>query len=438
MVVPNFFQKRANAIRDEGPRSVLSVAHISHSDGDGGAARGAYTLHATLRSLGIASNFVVARRRTTDGSVIGPETSLQKALGLANQQVDRSVARAFGSPRDDFSTNVFASRAALSVHELQPSLVHLHWIGLGTLRPEQVRRFSVPVVWTLRDMWAFTGGCHYDHGCNRFQTRCGACPVLSSRREWDLSTFNQFRKIRAFSRVNLHLVALSDWMAAQARKSRALRDFRISVIPPGIDLNEFRPLDKIAARSVLGLPKSAEIVLFPALNPAEPRKGWGVLREALTLVTKEPSYSNLLLAVGGDAPEETFRETSTRTIMLGKIRDDRIMRGAYSAADVTVVPSLEEAFGKVSIESLACGTPVVAFRDTGVTELIRHRATGYLAEHGSPEDLARGIIWSLHAARSMRIAAEIERDRHGYSAVREARAYIVLYQKIIDEVDTCM
>ena len=73
------------------------------------------------------------------------------------------------------------------MRELAPTLAHLHWITGGFLNVGSLRRWQVPFVWTLHDMWAFTGGCHYDEGCGRYRTRCESCPALGSSRRFDLS-----------------------------------------------------------------------------------------------------------------------------------------------------------------------------------------------------------------------------------------------------------
>lgn len=408
-----------------------SVVHISHADGGGGAARGAYTLHSALRKLGVTSQLVVARKTGSDPAVHGPHGPIRKHLAAANTRFEDSLPRLIGRPSDIFTINVFGSTAITRARRFTPDLVHLHWVGYGTLRPGQMAGLDMPIVWTLRDMWPLTGGCHYDHGCGRFRSRCGSCPVLGSHREWDVSTWGQRRKIQAFSEGNIYLVALSNWLANQTRESRTTAGLPIRVIPPGIDLDVFKPVDPAAARSLLGLPDRGQIIFFPAINPLEHRKGWKPLLASLRLIADQlPGADAMTLLVSGAASLKSLSESPIRPVALGTIDDDRRMAAAYSAADVTVVPSLQEAFGKVSVESLACRTPVVAFRGTGLEDAIRHEVTGYLAEHGSPADLAGGILWTLDLKRSAGFVSELERERPRYSAMREARSYLDLYEEI--------
>lgn len=411
----------------------MSVTHVSYSDGGGGAARGAYTLHTALRKLGMASKFVVAERRTADPTVLAPEGWLSNQLHLGNRKLEELLPRLLGDPKEFFSVNIFGSNTMTRARRTQPDLIHIHWAGYGTLAPRQLRNAGSPVVWTLRDMWPLTGGCHYTRGCERFTSRCGSCPVLGSRKRRDISTWGQQRKQRAFRESEIHLVALSRWMEREARKSQTLEGLPVTVIPPGIDLDVFHPLDPAAARRQLHLPPEDKIILFAAIDPSEARKGWAHLRKALHLISgqRETTDDAFSLMVTASADSSSFTDSPVRTIALGKIENDRKMAAAYSAADVCVVPSLQEAFGKVAIESLASGTPVVAFQGTGIEDAIRHKVTGYLAEYGESEDLASGIHWALEIKGSGSFGSAIEPDRQRYSMLKEARAYLDLYEEVL-------
>lgn len=409
-----------------------AVVHVSHSDGGAGAGRGAYMLHRSLHELQVPSKLLVRRKKTLDTNVVAPRTGFGQKVAKAHTSFEASLPRYVGDPTDIFTINMFGSNVVRQVRRLGPDLVHLHWIGYGMLRPQQIRSFGRPVVWTLRDMWPFTGGCHYDHGCGKFEARCGSCPVLGSEREWDWSRWGLRRKVRAYGGSQLHLVALSSWIAAQAAKSTAMGDFRVRVIPPGVDLAVFLPIETGEARSRLGLPHEKRLLFFPAINPLEKRKGWHLLRAALDSIVKNHERpDDAILLVAGKAEARAMVGSPMKVVALGNVEADTQMALAYSAADVTVVPSVQEAFGKVSIESLACGTPVVAFRDTGLEDAVAHKRTGYLAETNSVPDLARGISWTLDLKVTSEFRSETAR-RERYSASREARAYLELYRELLN------
>ena len=159
-------------------------------------------------------------------------------------------------------------------------MIHLNWICNGFVPIELLARFKQPLVWTLHDMWAFTGGCHYALGCDRYRASCGDCPQLGSGREKDLSRSVWQRKATAWQNLNLTVVATSQWMAKCVSESSLFRDLPIEVIPIGLDTNVFKPIDASIAREFCNLPPAKQLVLFGAIDGGDTRKGFHLLRQA--------------------------------------------------------------------------------------------------------------------------------------------------------------
>ena len=202
----------------------------------------------------------------------------------------------------------------------------------------------------------------------------------------------------------------------------------VEVIPIGLDLETWRPVPKAAARDALGLPIDQPIVLLVAINPFRKRKGFElfatmcrVLRQRT--VSKEP----FAVIVGADTPSENL-DLGLPTRYFGRLNDDISLALAYSAADVTVVPSLQEAFGKTALESLACATPVVCFDTGGLRDIVDHRETGFKSSPGNAESLAEGVQWILENQAQRERAREAAEDR--FSLRRQAETYIRLYQRL--------
>jgi glycosyltransferase involved in cell wall biosynthesis len=211
-----------------------------------------------------------------------------------------------------------------------------------------------------------------------------------------------------------------------------LRDYRIEIIPNGLDTEKFRPMDKKSSRDLLGLPPDRPIVLFGAVNPlADPNKGWHLLQPALKIAgTSRPDM--LTVVFGADAPS-ILPDLGMPAVFLGRLRDDASLAAAYSAADVFVAPSVQESFCQTVSESMACGTPVAAFGATGVLDLVEHQGCGYLARPYEVEDLARGITWVMedekrHAGLSVR-ARQKAVSAFGLETV--AKRYLDLYQELL-------
>ena len=288
----------------------MKILHLSTSDIGGGAARGAYWLHRAL-SASLDSRMLVQQKQSSDPSVseYQPRWSSQVAARL-----EPLPLRLYPRLDDDFSPAVLPRPLGAQLGRFAPDVVNLHWINQGFLTPEAVGRIRQPLVWTLRDLWPLTGGCHYAGDCQKFTGHCGACPALHSRSPLDLSSLLHARKRRAWRGKRFTVVALSRWLADQAARSSLLRDQEIVVIPNALDTDVFRPLPRAVARTALGLPAEAPLILFAAINPlGSPRKGFGALREAVARL----AFERLALEAPGVFPPET-RGNDGRRVGLGE------------------------------------------------------------------------------------------------------------------------
>jgi glycosyltransferase involved in cell wall biosynthesis len=228
----------------------------------------------------------------------------------------------------------------------------------------------------------------------------------------------------------LHLVGTSRWIAGEAKRSALLGGFPATIIPNGLDVEEFRPRDRAFSRDFFNLPPDAKIVLFAADSSDTVRKGFSYLAEALAGMRDVPDL--LLLSVGGG---KAALDPSVRHVHLGRIRDDRVLSLAYSAADVYVIASLQESFGQTVTESLACGTPVVGFASGGIPDMVRPGVTGHLAPTRDVAALREAVRQVLSdPARRAEMSANCRRIAVAeYSLEVQARAYAALYERLVAE-----
>ncbi len=411
----------------------MKILHLSTSDLDGGAARAAYRLHRGLQPTSTDSQMLVRAKNSADETVITDRSNLTKLGPKAN-----SLPLKFFYPqrqRTAFSSQWFPDVLSAKIKKLQPDIIHLHWICNGFLQIETLAKLAFPLVWTLHDMWVFTGGCHYNGKCDRYTQNCGACPQLNSSKEADLSRWIWWRKAKAWKNIDLTLVAPSTWFAEQAKNSSLFSQRRVEVIPHGLDLTAYQPVEIAVARSLLDLPQDKHLILFGASSGItnDPRKGFHLLIPALNLLSKIPSQVEKELVIFGIAEPKTPIEVSLPVRYLGKFYDDLSLKLVYSAADVMVVPSMQESFGQTASEALACGTPVVAFNATGLKDVIAHQQDGYLAEPFVVEDLAKGIDWVLEEPtrhRELRDHARQKAERE-FSLELQARRHLSLYEELL-------
>ena len=418
--------------RDRVPR--VRVVHVIPSAG------AAYRLHVGLRRLGTDSRMFVLESRIDDpyATTFLPPGDLFSRVRrrLRRGQLSRSMAR-YRSTRPAGYGWFFDDRSihgGAMLDQLPPcDLVHLHatagFVDYRAFFASVPRR--VPVVRTLHDMAFFTGGCHHDWGCGKYTARCGACPQLGSHAEEDLSRQIWRRKHAALGVVppgRLYCVTPSRWLAETAKRSALLRDVPISVIPLGVDTEQFRPRDRRAARDILGVPQDALAVLFLSDPIDRAEKGFVLLAQALDALGRQANI--LLVSVGGGALP---CKISTPHLRLERIHHERMLSMIYSAADLCVIPSVQDNFPYVALESLACGTPVVAFAVGGLPESVRPGITGRLVPPRDAGALGAAIRELLEQpAQRMEMGAQGRRVAvEEYALELQAQRYLALYETIL-------
>ena len=247
-----------------------------------------------------------------------------------------------------------------------------------------------PIVWTLADMNAFTGGCHYSQGCDGYMRECENCPLLGGGVSLAHKTW-QIKKKAYEGLKNIHIVCPSAWLAERARKSSLLKGKPIYVIPNIYPVDKYIPVNKNVARMELGLPIDKKLIMFGADNLTVRRKGGDMLASlAETLAQHTNGYEIEFMLFGRDVIN-----IDLPVHRLGYVSDEKQLSLMYSAADVYLFPSREDNAPLTVGESLLCGTPVVGFPVGNVTDVIIHKESGYIAEYLNYDDLVRGIYFIL-------------------------------------------
>jgi glycosyltransferase involved in cell wall biosynthesis len=340
--------------------------------------------------------------------------------------------------QDRFKFSLAIEGIDISNHPLilDSDIIHLHWINQGFLSLNSIRKLQSlgkPIVWTLHDMWAFTGGCHYTGNCRAFEKVCGLCPYLRNPSPHDLSYKTWVRKNDLYKNSRFTFVTCSNWLKSEAEKSSLVSAFQIESIPNPIDVSVFAPAEKKLIREQMSLPENAKVILFGAMNLEDKRKGFDYLHEALQiLASRYPNvHSEVEIVVFGKANQGEI-QFPFNTRNLGIVRGDDHVRKIYSAADVFVLPSLEDNLPNTIMESMACGTPVAGFLVGGIPEMVDHLKNGFIAEHKSAEDLAEGIYTILYRSDSYKLGQEARKKViDNYSEEIIARKYIKLYDGLL-------
>ncbi len=413
----------------------MKIVHINTNDISGGAAKAAYRLHHGLLNYGVDSKYLVANKLSDDFTILGPRSKLEKTLAKLRPHLDIMPLLRYPKRNNfPFAPAWFPSRTLQRAKNIDADLIHLHWIAGGFLRIESLARVKRPLVWTLHDSWPFTGGCHIPFQCDHYVNNCGNCPTLQSGTHRDISTRILARKKKHWKHLDITIVAPSRWLADCAKSSSIFHNKTIQVIPHGLDLDRFKPVDKQFARSVLSLSPLKKLILFGAQHVTRDRnKGEQQFKEALQILSYKLSRDNIEVIIFGASEPPESQDLGFPVHYMGYLWDDISIALLYGACDVMVVPSKQEAFGQTASESMACGTPVVAFGVTGLLDIVDHKKNGYLAAPFDSTDLASGISWVLGDSQRQKQLAQEARGK----AIREfdlqimAKRYLDLYEDIL-------
>ncbi len=291
----------------------------------------------------------------------------------------------------------------ISKHPLveEADIIHLHWINHGFLslkNLDQLFKLNKPIVWTMHDMWPFTGGCHYADTCNHYIENCGNCPFLRWSNNNDLSSRIHEKKMKIWHNANIHTVSCSKWLGSLAQESSLLRRKKISSIPNPIDTSIFTPKNQAECRKELGLPLNKKLILFGAADISDPRKGARYLMEALHIL--DISYENLVaeveLIIFGKTKNTDLSKYPYKVHAMNYINGIEQMVKLYNCADVFILPSLQDNLPNTVMEAQSCGLPVVSFSVGGVPEMIENHKNGYLTTMKDSDGLAKCIYKALY------------------------------------------
>jgi glycosyltransferase involved in cell wall biosynthesis len=276
---------------------------VSSSD-DGGAGAACYRLAEGLRgvedlnvTLVVGSksrnkNFIRTAKRPQDGL----QNLFRSAWTLAKSKISSPGSDAIqrNIDGDDFVLEVLKHTA--------PDIVNLHWLGEHFLPYSAISKIQQPIVWTMHDMWTFTGGCYYAKECRKFELGCGTCPDLETSQGADHTAGDFKKKKNLFQKLKPTFVSPSEWLASEARKSPIARDLRVEVIPNAVDTNLFRPYTQQSAREILNLPQDKLLLLFGGSGGTEDkRKGFDLLEDALRGLSGLPQCKDVEIVIFGRA-----------------------------------------------------------------------------------------------------------------------------------------
>ena len=414
----------------------FKVLHLNTFD-NGGAAIAAKRLHMALLKNGVDSSMLFSGE--TDASI--PKSyGLQPTKQTGFNSLANRISRKMGGARTYWETSTAILGGRAQHHDLfslpyadidvtqsdlfkKADILHLHWVP-SLLDYQFFSTCNKLVVWTLHDMNPFTGGCHYSAGCNHYQDVCAVCPQLQGTKNTDMAQSFMAYKKQQLKTKSLYLVTLCEWMDSKVKQSSLMGAFMTTKIYNSLDVALFKPVDQLYAREVLNIPKDAKVVLFVSERVENYRKGFDLLTEAI----QDFGQDMLFCSIG--IPGKT-NEASSNIKHLGKLTNAYALVLAYNAADVLVIPSREDNLPNVMLEALCCGTPVIAFNNGGMQEIVQNGVNGILVAEQDSQKLAEAIETFFQSISNFNKTAISAHAGQLFAPNKQAEAHIQLYTRLL-------
>ncbi len=417
----------------------LKVLQVTESYGKGGAGLGVQNLQQAFVRSGLDSHvFTMQSSRTLsedDGEITLCRELVHRARRWVIGKHSRKVRQSYPD-RDEalFSLNKYGAGLRKKIEEFRPDIIHLHWINRHMLSIADIGSFSIPIVWTMRDCWPFTGGCHYKYGCDRFTIGCGSCPILGSDNPGDTSADIHSLKLREWKGAEIYPVGISTWLTDQANLSPFFKHPARTV---------WNSVNEGYCQALVGDSRQARLQLLErkslracivSLNPEkDARKGTLDALDALHRVQKEEDLTIEVSIVGSERVESIEkRYPGLQVSWLGYIGEFKRLVTVYQENHLLLAPSHEEAFGKTIAEAMTQGTPCIVYDGSGPETMIEHLCDGFVATLHNTEALSAGVRYLSSPQKWFETSERTEeKSRENFSPQTASSTYGSLYAEIL-------
>ena len=402
----------------------MKILHVVGGSPQNGAYQGARILHETLLEMKIDSSILNDSNIKSKNFEINDHSkstyfvndsfykNILSTIFVTTEKILKTIF--LHSPRSTFTIGLLGFDITKLNEYKNADIIHLHWLNQGFINLTSLSKINKPVIWTLRDMWAFTGGSHYNIDFEKYE------------KSFFSKKFKIFKK-KCYN-DNFQFVAISDWLKKEAKNSLVLKDRDVSKIDNNIDLSKFTFIPKNEAKNKLNIFTQKKIILFGANNPQIKRKGWDIFIDTLKKLDKSKYYLSIF---GNFWSNKILDEIGIEYKNFGFIKDKKKLNYLYSSSDIFVASSIQEAFGKTWAESLACGTPFVCFANTAAAGIIKHKIDGYIVNELNSNQLKDGIDWLIENLNKIKDKNDLRKIAEKFDTKKIAEEYIQLYKGLI-------
>jgi glycosyltransferase involved in cell wall biosynthesis len=405
----------------------MKVIHINYQCNRGGAGRAVYRIHDSLKVIGIDSRIWTEDIPKGDWTISGPSTKYEKISIFFRSRFNRFYRSFFRSENVVIhSPALLPSRWVRRINASDADIINLHWFGNEMISIADIPRIEKPIVWTMHDMWGFCGA---EHVSNDFRWKVGYLSDNRPQHEsgFDINRWTWKRKIKHW-KSPIHLITPSSWLAKCAHSSVIMHDWPSTIIPNPLNVNLWQPYDKDLTRRMFNFSDNNVLIGFG--GGEAPHKGFDLLLDALELLSRKTNVK-LKLVVYGQYEKIDSPSFSFPIHYLGALQDDLSLCMLYNALDILAVPSRNDNLPNTAVEAVSCGTPIVAFNIGGLSDIVKHEETGYLADPFSISDYSKGIEWILSQNGKDLRNKNYSRFLDKFSSTVVAKQYVETYENIL-------
>jgi len=403
---------------------VIKVLHVVGGPLKYGASKGANILHKALLNLNIKSKILndspndKSIENSNKDIVFINDSFFNKLINIFFLYLEKTFKLIYlNRPAETFTLGFFGFDITNTKEYREADIIHIHWLNQGFISLSSLSKINKPVIWTMRDMWAFTGGNHYSVGFENYETSYLSKIIQNFKK-------NNYNK-------NFQFVAVSNWLKNKAEKSFVLDKYNIKKIDNNIEVKDFYLINNNIARRDLGISTEKHIILYGAQNPQSKRKGWDIFVETLKILDKTKYF---LLIFGNFWSANTLNNINIEYKTLGYIDDKNTLNKVYCAADFFIASSIEDAWPKTFAEAMYCGTPVICFNNTSIAEVVEHKISGYVVDNFDPIQLRDGINWMSKEIKKDNSMKKNARTKIlNFDANVIAKKYVDLYKSTLDQ-----
>lgn len=404
----------------------IKVLHINYSDIKGGASIAVKRIHDAQKKIDIDSKIVVAEKYLDLKDIVGPKSTFEEVKWKVLNSINRKIENLEKKERyDSNSYNLIPNNFIKKLNKMNCDIINLHWIGGNLIPIKDLKKINKPLVWTLHDMWPYTGSEHYTKSF-RFVEGYNKNNKPKELRGYDVEKYCWSLKKKYYPK-NLKIIATSNWQLENAKKSFLLKDKKLYKIPYPINFNFWRPIKKSIARNILNIPENKKLILIGSERIDLERKGYNLIDSILNIVDN----NNTLLIVFGRNSKKLEKINKFNKIYFDEISpNSQDLKILYSACDLFLAPSIQESFGQTVLEAACCCLPSICFENNGISEIIDHKINGYIAKEGNTEDFAKGIEWCLQNLKQEDMKKNLIALEEKFSPEIIAEEYKKIYSSI--------